>query len=167
MSCAPSSPDMTDLIRIVVALLVAGSFFINVYLLYDRIRGRRWQEYQDTVYDPLMRALADIERTAAMLSGMAKVNNRTADSAPEDRIKSEVATGVNQVQVVCARASRHSASIKRDWTERADSKGDEIYRSLEDYNLACSNDCETLASQLIEFCQCFYDRLSRQREAMR
>lgn len=167
MSCSPNVPDMTDLIQIVVALLVAGSFIINAYLLYDRIRGRRWQEYQDTVYDPLMRVLTDIENTAAMLSGMAKVNSGITDTDTEDRINSEVTTSVNQVQVVCARASRHSASIKKDWTERADSKGDEIYRSLEDYDLACSDDCETLASQLIEFCGCFYDRLSRQRKAMR
>ena len=156
------------------ALSGLGSVLFNVYASFKQ-RGQArnqavWEEYRETVYDPMRSVLRHVE-------DFAKRCRRTQGGIPqveEDRLSffRDLSEMMNEAELFCAKADERDASTRRDWSEQAETKARQIHDLINDHDLD-RNTSEHAAAGLLDleksmraYVQFFDDRLLEQRKAL-
>lgn len=147
-----------------------GNTAFNIYtFLKQRKQSRNqyvWEEYRETVYDPLSSALRNLEKLA---DSCRNVRHKDQDQLAFSRSLSEM---MNDVEILCVKADNHDVSNRKDWSEQAEAKNAEIFRLIESYELDKKPFSHTdpslseLEKELRGYVKFFDDRLREQRRAL-
>ena len=158
---------------VVGALLGLGSLLFSAFVFCKQRKQSQsqasWEEYRETVYDPLFSVFRHLEEFAKRCRGTRGFPTGKEEQRAFFRDLSET---MNEVEISCAKADEHDASFRRDWTEQSETRTREIYDLVNDHNL----DIEiiehgdphllSLGDGLREYLRFFENRLREQRKEM-
>lgn len=156
------------------ALTGLGSVAFNVHASFKQ-RGQArsqavWEEYRETVYDPMRSVLQHMEDFAKRC----RRAHGGIQHAERDRLSffRDLSEMMNEAELFCAKADEHDASTRRDWSEQAETKARQIHDLINDHDLD-RNTSEHAVAGLLElekairaYVQFFDDRLREQRKTL-
>lgn len=158
---------------VVGSLMGLGSIAFSAYVFVRQRRQTRkqaaWEEYRDTVYDPLFSDVRRVEEFAKRCRGVRGPPPGEGDARAFLRDLSEL---MNEVEISCAKADQHGASTERDWAECAEVKNREIHELIDAHGLAEEavqpdlSRRQALSACLQAYVEFFEDRLRKQRKSL-
>ena len=128
-----------------------------------------WEEYRESIYDPLLENLHRVEALAKRCNGAHDIPQFQGEWQACLRNLSE---RINEVEIACAKADSHDASVHKDWVEHADASSQEVFGLINQQNIGNRaiqrNDpgLRTLGECLQRHVNFFEDRLREQRRAL-
>ena len=128
-----------------------------------------WEEYKETIYDPIRSALADVERYAKIHLG--------TYSFPRDKEKrGEAFRGLNErlntVEMSCAKADKHPRTVDTSWEDGAEQENLKLHGLIQKHELievdelSLKSKLPELEKALYSYINIFEARLLEQREKM-
>lgn len=130
----------TDLrIMVAIGLGLAGLAFNAVTFCKQRSQGRRqakWDEYRETVYDPLSTSLAGVE---ALARRCARPRNLPQGEDEWKTCLLDLSERLNDVEIACEKADSHQESARKDWSESADAGTQTIHDLISDHGIGRAN----------------------------
>ena len=167
--------------RIVVAIAVGalgvltggGSLGFSIWVFrrhrFQRRQQAQWEEYRETVYDPLISAVKDVETLAKRC---VRISSSLPSEAEWSRVCNELGEAMNEMEIECGRCDQHEATIVRDWVTQAEEKSEQLYSQIGRYQVGNAtssengSDLQGIAECLRECVQFFEHRLLAQRKAL-
>ena len=147
-----------------------GSIAFNAYTFQKQRKQSRnqaiWEEYKETIYDPLLSAFRSLEKFA---NNCRNAHHKNQDQLAFSRNLSEI---MNEIEILCVKADDHDVSNRKDWSEQAEAKNAEIYRLIGSYELDKKPFSRTdpslseLEKELRVYVKFFDNRLREQRRAI-
>lgn len=159
--------------RIVVAILfgalgIAGSAGNLLFTLHLRRRLGVWEEYKDTVYDPILLALKEFEEVAAPH----KISSDYPSATESATYFQHLGEAFNAVALVCSRNDHHPISRTSNLEKIAEAKYDNVWKIVGQCNGTTIQNCslgqhaEPLKSALEAFVNSIRDELRARRLEM-
>ena len=127
----------------------------------------RWDEYQQTTYNPLLSALDGVGEFAAYCRD---IGNSQAAQGPPRTFAGRLSSRMNDLEIACEKADEHHNSLRNDWSDHADSEGRKIYDFIDRHNvdiddIANNRELALSLNEVIqEYLRPFRYRLRKQRE---
>ena len=128
-----------------------------------------WEEYRETVYDPLRSALQHVEDFAKRCRG---THDSPQNEEERNKFFRDLSETMNEVEIACAKADNHGASDCKNWTKQVEAKTKKIYDLIDDRGLVerlverGDPDLLALGECLRAYLRFFEDRLREQRIGM-
>ena len=155
------------------ALFGLGSVAFSAFVFFKQRKQTQsqasWEEYRETVYDPLFSVFRHLEEFAKRCR-----ETRGFPSGTEEQraFLRDLSKTMNEVEISCAKADEHDASFHKDWTEQSEIKNREIYDLVNDHDLDRGliehgdPHLLSLGDALREYLRFFANRLRQQRKEM-
>ena len=113
----------------------AVSLLLSLLNRRDRCRDRRkeyrrrrkqatWEEYKETIYDPLRQELVNFQKQAMTC------RRALGDSRVETNLNTffrELSEAMNEIKNACAKADKHKESDRSDWEDFAEKEEQKIH----------------------------------------
>ena len=158
---------------LVGVLFGLGSVAFSAFVFFKQRKQAQsqasWEEYRETVYDPLFSVFRHLEEFAKRCRGTHGFPKGKEEQRAFFRDLSET---MNEVEISCAKADEHDASVHKDWTEQSETKNKQIYDLVNDHDLDKGNiehgdpHLLSLGDGLREYLRFFENRLREQRKEM-
>ena len=139
---------------------------IAIIALWHTVRrsgkNAKWEEYEETVYEPIMNELHNLENVAKSCRRKEVVSGDEDEAAAFLQELSEL---LNDLVSVCDKASSHDATIFDDWPDFAERQA----QSVHDFIGSAESSAvipEGLSKKLLDCSQEFHGRLREQRMRM-
>ena len=158
---------------VIGALFGLGSVLFSAFVFSKQRKQAHsqatWEEYRETVYDPLFSIFRHLEEFAKRCRG--------TPSFPKNKEEQRVffldlSETMNDVEILCAKADEHDASFHKDWTEQSETKNREIHDLVNDHDLdrriieRGDSHLLSLGEGLREYLRFFEIRLREQRKKL-
>ena len=158
---------------VVGAIFGLGSLVFSAFVFSKQRKQAQsqasWEEYRETVYDPLILVLRHLEELAKCCRG---THSFPEASERQRAFFHELSETMNEVEISCAKADEHDASFQTDWAEQSETKNKEIHDLVNYHNLdrdtigRGDHGLLALGKGLREYLKFFESRLRRERKKM-
>ncbi len=159
-------PHVTGIWELIPHALPWINLAIAIYAVCHTVhrsgKNAKWEEYRETVYEPIMEELRCIDRAVKLCRRIEEVPDE--ESAKD--FLDELPLTLNDLEIACDKASSHGSTFSDNWSAFADGQCNGVLEFIGSNALSARIIPQGLSENLQDFSREFHKRLREQRMRM-